>query len=89
MELVLAMIEVWEANHVPRNKFSGEVFMSRYDLHVDFYKDRTGHKRLFDIMYELDGTKSVEEIAEKLSVPAAQVLDVAQALERHDLIEWA
>ena len=63
--------------------------MSRYALHVDFYKDPAGHKRLFDIMYELDGTKSVAEIAERLAVSEAEVLGVAQALERHQLIEWA
>src|SRR5205814_5902547 len=36
VDLVLAMIDVLENNRVPINNFKGEVFCSRYGLHIDF-----------------------------------------------------
>ena len=88
-DLVMAMIDAWEANQVPINRFSGEVFLSRYELHMDPMIDPAGYKALFKIMFELDGTKSIADIAEKLLLPFTSVLQVVHAFERRGLIEFA
>ena len=76
--LVMEMIDTLEQNRVPVNKFKGEVFCSRYGLHIDWYTNPEGNKAFFDIMHLVDGTRSVAEIAEtcRISFPAVkQVLN--------------
>jgi len=63
-QLVLKMVDTLEANLVPVNEFKGEVFCSRFGLYVDWYADREGYKRLFDIMDLIDGTKTISDIAQ-------------------------
>ena len=61
-DLVLAMVDQLEADAVPINRFRGEVFCSRYGLHVDWYRDPAGNRAFFDLMYLVDGTRSVAQI---------------------------
>ena len=89
VDLVLAMIEAWEANRVPVNMFKGEVFLSRYHLYPDVAVDPDGAQYLFQIMFELDGTRSVAEIADKLSLPFSSVNGIVQAFHRKGLVEFA
>ncbi len=85
-DLVMAMIETLEQNAPPRNRFKGEVFCSRYGLHVDPYSNPEGHRALFDIMYLIDGTRSIADIAAACGVPFAAVDGVVRELERHGLV---
>jgi aminopeptidase-like protein len=87
VETVLAMLEALERNAPPRNRFQGEVFCSRYGIHIDPYSNPDGHQALFDIMYLIDGTRSVAEIAEACGVPFSAVDGVLRELERHGLVE--
>src|SRR4029077_7350248 len=48
-DLILAMVEAIEANRVPRNRFQGEPFCSRYGIFVDGYTNPQGNRALFDI----------------------------------------
>ncbi|MCM8774880.1 MAG: DUF4910 domain-containing protein [Candidatus Omnitrophica bacterium] len=48
---------------VPLNLFKGEVFLSRFAMHVDWYSDRVSNKILFDVMHAIDGTRSLSEIS--------------------------
>jgi aminopeptidase-like protein len=87
VELVLAMIERLEASEVPRHRFKGEVFCSRYGLHVDPYANPDGHRALFDIMYLIDGTRSVADIAAACGIPPTAVEGVVEELRRHGLVD--
>jgi aminopeptidase-like protein len=69
------------------NLFKGEVFASGYGLWVDYASDAAGHKRRFEIMDRCDGTRRVADIAEELSLPAAQVWDVIEKLLDKNLVE--
>lgn len=86
--LVLRMIDTLENNLVLVNKFKGEVFCSRYGIHIDFYTNPEGHKALFDIMYLIDGTRSVAEIANTCGISFDATKRTISELHRHDLVEY-
>jgi aminopeptidase-like protein/aminoglycoside N3'-acetyltransferase len=85
-DLVLAMLDALEFNRVPVNRFQGEVFCSRYGIHVDWYKDREGHMAFFSVMDRIDGTKSIAEIARELGISFEAVRRVVAEFVRHDLV---
>lgn len=88
-DLVLRMIETLEQNVVPVNNFKGEVFCSRYGLFIDGYSNPQGHKGLFDIMFLIDGTRSVAEIAKECNMPFAAARNVIEELHRHQLVQYS
>jgi aminopeptidase-like protein len=80
------MLDTLEANRVPVNQFRGEVFCSRYGVHVDWYKDREGHMAFFSVMDRIDGTRSIAEIARELGISFQGVRNVVEELARHGLV---
>jgi aminopeptidase-like protein len=89
VDLVLRMIEALESTQVPVNCFPGEVFCSRYGLHIDAYANPEGNRALFDIMFLIDGTRSLAEIARACHVSLAAVRDVVDELVRPGLVRYA
>lgn len=87
-DTMMEMLDRVEAMRVPVNLFRGEVFCSRYGLHVDFYKDPKGNKALFDIMYLIDGTRSVAQIARHCDIKEEAVQDLLDRMHEHGLIRW-
>ncbi len=88
VDAVLSIVDQLERRAVPINRFSGEVFCSRYGIHIDPFENPEGHRALFDIMYLIDGTRSVDEIAERCGIsPAAARATIAE-LEQHGLVSW-
>jgi aminopeptidase-like protein/aminoglycoside N3'-acetyltransferase len=87
-DLALAMLDALEQNRVPVNRFKGEVFCSRYGLHIDWYSDPEGNSALFDIMHLVDGTLSTADIAWKLGCSFQSVKRTLDELERRNLIEY-
>ena len=88
-DLVLGMIDAMETNEVPVNLFKGEVFCSRYGLHVDAYSDVEGNRALFDILFLVDGTRSVTEIARLCGVSVGAVRSILEELRARGLIAYA
>jgi aminopeptidase-like protein len=85
-DLVLSIIDVLERNAMVTNRFSGEVFCSRYGIHFDPFTEREAHKALFDVLFLVDGHRSLAEIAEDTGAPFSAVRRIVDALARHDLI---
>ena len=88
-DLVLKMIDAMEGNQVPVNRFRGEIFCSRYGLSVDAYADPEGNRALFDVIFLIDGTKSVAEIARTCEVSIESVHRVVEELRRLGLVEYS
>ncbi|MGE5716011.1 MAG: DUF4910 domain-containing protein [Acidobacteriota bacterium] len=86
-DLVLRMVDVLEANRVPVNRFQGEVFCSRYGIHIDPYTNPEGNRSLFDVMFLVDGTRSVADIAAACGVPFESVRQTVGELARHGLVD--
>ena len=88
-DLVLHMIDVWEANTVPTNQFKGEIFCSRYGVNVEWLEDREGNKHLRDVMYLIDGTRSLAHIAQRCGLPFHRVKETVESFRRHGLVRYA
>jgi aminopeptidase-like protein/aminoglycoside N3'-acetyltransferase len=88
-DLVLEMIDTLERNQVPVNRFQGEIFCSRYGLNIDAYANPEGNRVLFDIIFLIDGTKSVAEIARICRVSIESAHHVMEELRNLGLVEYA
>jgi aminopeptidase-like protein/aminoglycoside N3'-acetyltransferase len=88
-DLVLRMVDAIEGEQVPVNRYQGEVFCSRYGLNIDVYTNPEGNKALFDIMYLIDGTKSLSEIARICGISVESTRQVVEELRQLDLVEYA
>ncbi|HXY29779.1 MAG TPA: DUF4910 domain-containing protein, partial [Gemmatimonadaceae bacterium] len=85
-QLVLKMLDTLEGNVIPVNKFKGEVFCSRYGIEIDWWTNRRGYEALFDIMFLIDGTRSITEIASQCNVPFEDARATIEELRRHGLV---
>jgi aminopeptidase-like protein/aminoglycoside N3'-acetyltransferase len=88
-DLVLTMLDTLERNRVPVNHYKGEVFCSRYGIHVDWYKDREGHLAFFSVMDRIDGTRSIAAIARELGISFESVHRVVTELADRELVRWS
>jgi len=86
-ELVLKMIDAIEDNIMPVNRFRGEPFCSRFGIHLDPYINPKGNRTLFDVVFQIDGTKSIAEIARICDTSTESVRDIIEQLRVHDLVE--
>jgi aminopeptidase-like protein/aminoglycoside N3'-acetyltransferase len=87
-DLALRMIDTLEKNRVPVNRFQGEIFCSRYGLNIDAYANPEGNRALFDIVFLIDGTRSVAGIARTCRVSIESVSRVVEELSRLGLVEF-
>lgn len=87
-DLALAMIDTLEANRTPVNKFKGEIFCSRYGIHIDHQANPQGSRALFDIMYLIDGTRTIPEIAQNCAISVEAVNAVLDELARNGLVAY-
>jgi aminopeptidase-like protein/aminoglycoside N3'-acetyltransferase len=85
-DLVLEMIDALEKNVVPRNRFRGEPFCSRYGIFVDGYSNPQGHRALFDVLFLIDGTRSVADIAAACGISFRAARETLEELARHGLV---
>src|SRR5208337_5206251 len=88
-DLVLKMIDGIEGNEVPVNRYQGEVFCSRYGLNIDVYANPEGNRALLDIVFLIDGTRSVTEIARICGVSVESARRVVEKLRQLGLVEYA
>jgi aminopeptidase-like protein/aminoglycoside N3'-acetyltransferase len=87
-DLVLRMIDAIEGNQVPVNKFRGEIFCSRFGLNRDAYTDPEGNRALFDMIFLIDGTRSVKEIAGICNISLESAQGVLEMLRQRGLVEY-
>ena len=88
-DLVLKMIDAVEGSEVPVNLYRGEVFCSRYGLNIDVYTNLEGNRSLFDIIFLIDGTRSVAEIARVCGISIESARGVVEQLRERGLIEYS
>jgi len=87
-DLVLKMIDTFEGTQIPRNLYQGEIFCSRYGLNIDVYRNPEGNRALFDIIFQIDGTRSVAEIARITGISYESANHVVEELRRLGLVEF-
>ncbi|MBN1902438.1 DUF4910 domain-containing protein [Candidatus Sumerlaeota bacterium] len=87
VDLALTMLHYLEQNRILINKFKGEVFCSRYAMHIDYDSDHESHAALFGALDFIDGSHTVADISERLNVTFSAILRIADLLEQKGLIE--
>ncbi|MGA7991373.1 MAG: DUF4910 domain-containing protein [Thermoanaerobaculia bacterium] len=87
-DLTLKMIDALEKNLIPVNTTKGEVFCSRYGLHIDWYANPEGNRAFSDVLHLVDGTRSVAEIATTCGIPFESAKGVIDALVKCGLAEY-
>jgi aminopeptidase-like protein len=85
-DLVLRMIDALESNVVPVNNYKGEVFCSRFGVHIDFYTNPEGNKALFDILFLIDGTRSIARIASECGISFEAAQATIEELQRRGVV---
>lgn len=88
-DLVLRMVDAIEANQIPVNLFKGELFCSRYGLHIDAYSNPEGNAAFFNILFLIDGTRSTSEIAKICGISIEATRSVLEELRCRGLIAYA
>ncbi len=90
IEALGVMMAVWDAlekNYYPRRTFKGPVMLSRYGLWVDWREDRELNLKIDKLLMNLEGDKSVIDIAFELGLPLGTVRNYVDRLVEADLVE--
>ena len=86
VRLVLLMLDTFEQNYVPVNQFKGEIFLSRFGLHVDWYENREANEQLLNVLNRLDGRRSMAGIARELGISFEAVRTIVERLQTRGLV---
>lgn len=76
-----------EASTIPTNRYRGEPFCSRFGVNIDAYANPDGYRALFDIMYLIDGTRSVAAIAEECGITVEAAMGMIVELQRRGVVD--
>lgn len=87
LAVIRHVIEALEENYWPRRKFEGPLMLSRYGLWVDWRKDLELNLKTEQIMFNLEGDKSLIDIAHELELPLSSVRDYLERVYDAGLIE--
>lgn len=88
-DLVLRMLDTIDTNATPVNRFKGEVFCSRYGIHIDWWENREANQAFFDVLMLIDGRRTIAQIARQCGVPFESARTVVETLRAHGLVELA
>ncbi len=85
-DVVEKIIRIYAANYIPKRKFRGPVFLSRYGLWVDWRTNWALNRATERIMMQMEGNTSVFEIAETVSMDYEEVRDYIEKFHASGLI---
>lgn len=87
-DLVLSILDGFEADRVPMNRYKGEVFLSRFGIHYDYTVDPDYGQALFKVMHAIDGTRSLVDIAFESGIALATVRHIVDRFAEHGLVAF-
>lgn len=85
--IILGILDTLDSDYVPKLKVKGPIFLSGYDLWVDWKENAELNLNLEKIMLSLEGKQSVFEISEELGIDLSVVKEFTDKLFQKDLIE--
>ena len=62
-QLTMDILNVLENDFVPKKKYHGPLYLSRYELYVDTTEDKSLHRQIWHVMQKLGRGLSAFEIA--------------------------
>lgn len=78
---------VIDRDFIPKRKFKGPVFLSKYNMWIDWRKDYKLSENITWLMYCLEGDMTVFQIAEKLDLEFNDVVETLDQFYKNGLIE--
>ncbi len=85
--LILEILKIIDQDYFPKRQFKGPIFLSGYDLWVDWRENLELNQSLEKIMLTLEGDKTVFDIAEELNMDFNDVLSFVSKLKEANLIK--
>jgi aminopeptidase-like protein len=67
---------VLERDFIPVREFKGPVFLSKYDLWIDWRIDSKMNEKMMRLLYYLEGDRTVFQIAEELELDFDSLVDM-------------
>ena len=86
VDMVMRMIEALEGAVFPANVHRGELFASRFGVHVDYYANPEGNERLLDLLQTIDGTHSIEDLQQLTRLSPLALRGVLDELHAREVI---
>lgn len=83
LDVLWELVTLLERNYVPKRKYRGNVFLSRYGL----YEDLNGDDTIEQVLLNFEGELSILEIARKIGVPFERVHGYAERFRNAGLVE--
>jgi aminopeptidase-like protein len=87
VEVVTSAITMLESNYTPRRLFRGPVFLSRYDLWVDWRQNRELNAKSEEVMHLLEGDCDLLSIAQQSGVDFHFLKEWLDCFKENGLIE--
>lgn len=84
---ILEILNILEKDYIPKRKFKGPVFLSGYRLWTDWRVNRQLNFNIEQIMLNVEGDKSVFDIAQHLDMEFNDVLEYVNKFFEKGLIE--
>lgn len=78
-------IDALEENRIPKPKFKGELFCSRFKG-IDY---STMEQDIFNIIFRLDGYRTIADIAQQSGMSPTRAKEILDILQKEKLIDWA
>jgi aminopeptidase-like protein/aminoglycoside N3'-acetyltransferase len=85
-DLVLAMLDAVDRTEAPALRYPGEACCSRYGLFINPQEDAEGHRALFDAMFLMDGSRTIERIADECRTSPDAVRRIVARLQVKGLL---
>jgi len=86
-DVVLHLLRALDANVTPRPRHPGEPFCSRYGVHVDWVREPARHQALFELLFQLDGTRTVADLAAACNVPFSMARELVELLASRGVVD--
>ncbi len=87
VEVLYNLCHIIEKDFIPVRKFKGPVFLTKYDLWIDWRKDSKNSGNIRLLMYCLEGDMTAFQIAERLKRDFNEVVELLDRFHNSGLIE--
>lgn len=86
-KIIMDIVNILETDYIPVLKYKGPLFLSRYNLYIDFKTNSEGYKHIEAAQILADGHTSCFEIADKLSAEYEFIKNFFDELIKNGLAE--
>jgi len=87
ISVVIGLIDVLENDYVPTLTQEIPVYQTRYDLYIDAFKNRDSYLNATDVLFAIDGNKSLFEITYGKGIPFWPMQEYLEGFYRLGFIE--